>query len=51
MTAPARGDHERGISAPSKELIGELDAAEMVLISTPMHNTALPPPGKPGAIM
>lgn len=42
MPAAARGDQEHSILALSEELIGELEAANMVLISTPMHNFTLP---------
>lgn len=42
MPETARGDHEQRILALSEELIGELEAADMVLISTPMHNYTVP---------
>lgn len=42
MPETARGDHERRILALSEELIGELEAAQMVFISTPMHNYTVP---------
>jgi FMN-dependent NADH-azoreductase len=42
MPDTERGEPERNILAQSEQLIGELETANMVLISTPMHNYTVP---------
>jgi len=42
MAAAERGEAERRALELSERLIGELEAAELVVVSTPMHNFAAP---------
>lgn len=42
MAADARGDAERAALARSEALIAELEAADLLVISTPMHNFTVP---------
>lgn len=42
MPAQRRGETENKILALSEQLIGELERSDAILISTPMHNFALP---------
>lgn len=42
MPETERGEPEQNILALSEQLIGELETADMVLISTPMHNYTVP---------
>jgi len=42
MVEAERGDAERRALARSEGLIGELEASDIVLVSTPMHNFAVP---------
>lgn len=42
MRPESRGPAERAALALSETLIGELEAAEQVLVSTPMHNFTVP---------
>lgn len=42
MAADARGPAERAALALSEALIGEIEAADLVVIDTPMHNFTVP---------
>lgn len=48
MPEAERGEIERAALALSDDLIGELDACELVVLSTPMHNFATPSALKAG---
>lgn len=46
MPAEQRGAHEEAALACSETLIGELEASDLLVISTPMHNYSVPAPLK-----